>query len=185
MLSGECQFHATGTATHNSYAEVAVAVQYPRLQCLPVAQPLVDGLDRQGMFLCARHIDGARSRTGVDREQVIVHGRAAWHLDQPFSGVDAIDLAVVEPCAGETGQWPEVDMDVIEVVVTGDVSRQHAGVGRMDVAGDQGQTHTGHGLHAEHAQHRDMRMPAADQNDVFQYWGISLHRLPRFGAGGD
>ena len=57
-------------------------------------------------------------------------------------------------------------MALVIIVMTGDITRQHARVRRMDFACNKGQAYTGYGLHAEAAQHRHMCMTTADQDQV-------------------
>src|SRR5215475_6854777 len=80
--------------------------------------------------------------------------------------IEADDLVLVEPGAGEARQRPSIDMRVVEPVVAGDEAGQHAGIRRMHLAADQGEAHARYRLHAEHAQHGDVRMAGADQHDV-------------------
>ena len=73
---------------------------------------------------------------------------------------------MVETCAGKAGERAGVDMSVIEAVQPGDEARQHAGIGRVKLAGDEGEAHAGQRLHAEAAQHGDVGVARADENHV-------------------
>ncbi len=166
MLRRQGQFHAAGAATDNDHAERPLAGDHPILQSLPLLQPGVDRFHRHGMGERAGDIDRARSRAGIDRQQV---ERDRW----PPTGdklavleIQALHLGMVETRPGETRQWTEVDVAVVIVVQARDITRQHAGIGRVDVARDQGQAHPGHRLHAKSPQHRDVRVSATDEYQV-------------------
>src|SRR5215467_2910341 len=76
----------------------------------------------------------------------------------------------------KAGQRRGVDMRLVLVVKARDHSRQHAGIGSVHLARDEREAHAGHWIHAECAQHADMRVPGPDEYDVLQYWyGGSLH----------
>ena len=84
---------------------------------------------------------------------------------------------MVEPSAGESAQGRQIDMGVVEVVVARHQARQHARVGRVDVACDQRQPHAGDRVHPEPPEHRNMGVPAADQDEVFDDWDAALPHL--------
>ena len=67
-------------------------------------------------------------------------------------------------------------MHIVVVVVTGDVAWQHAGVWRVCTAAYQRESHTGRWLHGEIAQHADMAVTTADQDNIAKYGLVSgLH----------
>ena len=59
----------------------------------------------------------------------------------------------------------------------GDIARQHARIGRLDIAGDQGQPQPGHRPHAKAFQHMDMGMAAADEDEILSDRYALLHRV--------
>ena len=83
--------------------------------------------------------------------------------------IEVDDLVLVEPRPGETRQRTGVDMGIVEAVMAGDETGQHAGIGRVHLAADQREAHARDRLHAEHAQHRDVRVAGADQHDVLDH----------------
>ena len=87
----------------------------------------------------------------------------------PPGEIERDDLVLVEARAGKARQRAGVDMRFVEAVVTGDQSRQHAGIRRVHLAADQGEAHARDRLHAEHAQHRDVGMAGADQHHVLDH----------------
>ena len=79
---------------------------------------------------------------------------------------------MINPCPGEPGQGTQVDMALVEVVMAGDEARQHAGIGRVRVAADQGEAHAGDRFHAEPFQHRDVAVAAADEHEILDNGGL-------------
>ena len=69
--------------------------------------------------------------------------------------------------APESGaERSQVDMAFLEAVVAGDEARDHAGVGRLDVAADQGHPRVLQWPLAKLLEHVDMGMAAADQHQI-------------------
>jgi hypothetical protein len=80
--------------------------------------------------------------------------------------LEADRLGHDEAGAGSLRQANEVDMDLVAIVEAGDVARQHAGIGRAEVARDHGQPHAGLGAVGEGPKHDHMGMAAADEDDL-------------------
>ena len=57
-------------------------------------------------------------------------------------------------------------MGLVEVIVTGDQTRQHAGIGRVGVPADQRETNARHRLHAETFEHSHVAVPPAYKYEV-------------------
>ena len=85
---------------------------------------------------------------------------AAQH--KALAQVQSDRLVADQPRAGKTRKSAEIDVALVKRVMPGDIARQHAGIGRLDIAGDEGHAHPGYRAHAEAFQHMDMRMAAAD-----------------------
>ena len=66
-------------------------------------------------------------------------------------------------------------MGLVEVVITGDQSRQHAGIRGVHLARDESEAHAWERIHAEHAQHRNVGVPGADQHHVLDDRFLALH----------
>jgi hypothetical protein len=71
-----------------------------------------------------------------------------------------------QPRPGEPREAHEIDMAFVKSVKPGDIAGQHAGVGRLDVAGNEGQTDPGGRVHAKALQHMDMGMAATDEDEI-------------------
>jgi len=126
----------------------------------------------------------ARRGADIDRQQVVVHRRALGADHAALAAVDVDHLIAVEAGAGELTQPAQVDMHIVERIMTGDVARQHAGIGRVGVATDDGQADTGLWLHGKAHQHADVAVPTADQDDIthdrrFDWHGSGRHRESR------
>jgi hypothetical protein len=70
----------------------------------------------------------------------------------------------------------EIDVAFLKGVTPGNITRQHARIGRLDLAGDEGDADAGRRPHAKALQHMDMGMPAADENEVLSERRTLPHR---------
>ena len=91
--------------------------------------------------------------------------------------VEADRLVADQPRPGKAREPAEIDLALLKGVMPGDVTRQHAGIGRLDVAADQGDAHAGHRPHAKALQHADMGMAAPDENEILSDSNALLHHL--------
>ena len=166
MLGGEREFHAAGAAANDHDAKRAVARARPVHNFFPAAQEGIDRLDRQYVLVGAGDIDDARVRTGIDGEHVKRHERPAATSDCLVRQVDPLDLGVIQTRARKQRQRTQVDMRLIEIVVSRDVTGQHARIRRVNVARNQGNAQTGDRLHAETLDHRQVAVTAADEHQI-------------------
>ena len=81
-----------------------------------------------------------------------------------------------QPRPGEARERPEVDVDVVELVEAGDQAGQHPGVGRMEIARDDRDPHAGNGTHPQPAQHDDVTVAAADEDEILEDGGAGAVR---------
>src|SRR6516162_10826929 len=91
--------------------------------------------------------------------------------------VEADRLVADQPRPGKAREPAEIDVALLKGVMPGDTARQHARIGRLDVAADQGDAHPRHRPHAKALQHTDMGMPAADEDEILSDRNALLHRL--------
>jgi len=91
--------------------------------------------------------------------------------------IEADRLVADQPRPGKAREPTEIDVALLKRVMPGDVARQHAGIGCLDVAADQGDAHPGHRPRAKALQHADMGMAAADENEILSDRNPLLHRL--------
>ena len=166
VLHGERDFHAAGSGADDGdagrLAESPDAVQ----ECVPPGQEIADGLDRNRVPLRSRHLLHVGRRADVQGRQVVTDRRPIPEEDFPPIRVQLDDFVVDQAGRGEDRQLAQVDMRFVVRVVPGDEARQHPGVGRMDIAADQGQLDAGNRLHAEALEDGDVAMPPADQHKV-------------------
>src|SRR6516162_7491543 len=90
--------------------------------------------------------------------------------------VEADRLVADQPRPGKAREPAEIDVALLKGVMPGDTARQHARIGRLDVAADQRDPHARHRPHAKGLQHMDMGMPAADEDEVLSDRNALLHR---------
>jgi len=91
--------------------------------------------------------------------------------------VETDRLVADQPRPGKAGEPAGIDMALLKGVMPGDVAWQHARIGRLDVAADQGDADTGHRPHAKSLQHADMGLAAADEDEILSDRNPLLHRL--------
>ena len=71
-------------------------------------------------------------------------------------------------------------MGLVEIVMPGNQAREHSGVGRVNVARQQGQADPWNRFHAEHLEDRDMAVPATDQHEILDNRGVRfIHLMSR------
>ena len=126
------------------------------------------------MGVGAWNICGARRRTDVDRKFVKPDAKPIADQDALLLQIEAGDFAFDKSCASELAQWTQIDMRFLERIMAGDVAWQHAGIRGPDVFRDERQPHTGQRSHAEHLQDGNVRMSAADEDEVFQLCSARL-----------
>ena len=98
--------------------------------------------------------------------------------DAAIDKVQADRLILIKPRAGKARERPSVDMRFVELVMARDQARQHAGIGGVHFPRDDREASARERRHPEPAQHRDMRVPGANQNHVFDN-GNGIHVITR------
>jgi hypothetical protein len=182
MADRQRQLDAAGAAADDGNLDRMQRRRHAGADRLPAPGKDRDRLHRRRMPGGAGHRQRGR-RADIDGDQVEAQRQAAGEDDFAAVAVEADGLGMHEPGAGEARQRRQVDMAFVEAVMAGDMARQHAGRGRLDLARDQGQAHARHRLHAEGLQHMHMRMPAADQDEVALDAG-KRHQKSTFGVSG-
>src|SRR5262249_34205628 len=145
-------------------------------QRLPTLGELGDRLDRDRVLRRARNVAEPGCRADIERHDIVADWRMTFAQDMALGEVEPDRLVMDQPRPGETRQPPQIDMAFLEAVVSGDIPRQHAGIGGLDIARDQCDAHARFRPHAEALQHMHMRMPAADEHQIPVYGGRGLHR---------
>ena len=158
---------ATGATADNGDGNGAGGLPHAGANGGPALQKAVDGFDGQGMVADTGNALVGRRRADVNGQQVIGDRRSAFADHLLVVPVEADGLVVQKPGPGKPGQRAEVDVGIVECVMTGQQTRQHAGIGRLHVFADQRQANTGYGLHGEGFEHRDVAVAASDEDEVF------------------
>ena len=125
-------------------------------------------LDRGGVLARARHRQ-IRRRAGVEREQVPADRwspRGVVEPDLPSFEIERRHLGAHEAHAGPGAQAQQVDVHLLDRVVPGDQSRQHARIGREHVSRDERQAHAGERPHRPAADEQRVTVTAADEHHV-------------------
>ena len=146
-----------------------VRVALARTRCLTSAQraqKVADGLDWNHRFGGSRNRVQSGCGADVDGDQIVGYGRPGTAQDPFGIQVQADHLIVVKAGAGKLGERPQVDVSLVELIVTGDEAREHSRVRRMDVASDEGEANARHGLGAEALQDSHVAVSASDQNQI-------------------
>src|SRR5262245_4186451 len=76
---------------------------------------------------------------------------------------------MVEAGLYKAGQWRGVNVRLVLVIEASDQTRQHAGIGRVDLPRDQREAHARHWVHAESAQHANVRVPGPEEDHVLEH----------------
>ena len=110
-------------------------------------------------------------------------GRSA-HRTLSFSRSSPVTASTIRAGAGRAAERTEIYVNVFPPVVPRHVPRQHAGIRRMRLPGDDGDPHPFHGSHPQRLQHLHMAVPAPDQNQVEDRRAeVRPHRLQCSGTG--
>ena len=89
--------------------------------------------------------------------------------------VEGDGLVADQASAGKARKPAEIDVTFLKRVMSSDVTRQHAGIGCLDIAGDERHAHPRHRPHAKALQHVDMGMTAADEHKILSDRNPLLH----------
>eukprot|EP00964_Phaeocystis_antarctica_P103740 scaffold68995_cov60-Phaeocystis_antarctica.AAC.2 len=120
--------------------------------------------------------DGLRRRANVDGEHVVRDGRPTLEQHAALRDVDPARLRVDQPRIREGREPRQVNVALLARVHARDVARQHARVGRLDVARDEREPHARLGAHAEHLEHVHVRVATAHEHEVLDD-GCHIHRV--------
>ena len=173
----EGQFDTARTAADDGEPERAVVIADSVGERVVGLQEAVDRFDRDGV-LRAFDVADRRRRAGVDGRDIEADGRTPGHRDPACDRIHGERRRVDQPRIGKRGQRAQVDMRFRARIMARDVAGDHAGVGRQEVARDQGQPDPRFGAHAELLQYLDMAVSAAHEDDVGMDGDQGLHAAP-------
>ena len=110
-------------------------------------------------------------------EHVVGDWRTVATVDDSRGQIEANRFVVIEPGRSEPTQRGQVDVDIVEPVVSRDQSGQHARIGRVNVTGDHRDAEAGHTVHAKTLQDDDVAVPTADEHEILEHRrGRVVHR---------
>jgi hypothetical protein len=118
------------------------------------------------MCIGTGQIGQVRGDADIDRGNVVGQGRARRQMDQPRLWIKPGCGVEDQPRAGKAGKADKVDHQIVAIIVSGDVSGQHAGIRRDRPRVDDRQPCAGQGGHCPHSEDQCMGMAAADKNKV-------------------
>ncbi len=155
----------------------------------PLEQPVepldeaADGPGGEGVLAHPRQLEAGDRRADVERHPVVGHRRPAGQQQPPRGGVDAGGRGDDHPRPGAPGQRQDVDLQLVGAVLAGDEARHHARVDGDRRVHHQRQPAARRRLHGEAAQHLDVGVAAADEDEVAESRRGSGHRGRSAGAG--
>ena len=179
VADGEQDLDAAGPGADDPDAHRIIAGEDTLAHPRPLVDEQVDGLDRCGVLRRPGNVGHPRHRPDVEGQEVVGHRRPGPAQHPPAGEIDAHGLVLIQPRPGEPGQGLEVHVGVVEPVMAGDIARQHARIGGVDVARDQRQPDAGEGLHPEPFEDGHMAVPSPDQDQVLDDGSVPvLHPVP-------
>ena len=94
--------------------------------------------------------------------------------------VQTNDLIVDHSGSRELCKRTQVDVGIVKLVVSGHQTRQHSGIGGVNVSADQCQAHPWQRLHAETLEYGHLAVATPDQHQILDYRSpYSVHVLAR------
>ena len=132
---------------------------------VPGVEEAVDGLHADRVLGRARNSGGRRRRADVERDEVELERVPVGERRDPAARIDGGRQRRQKARTGEAARALEVDVYRRVVVVAGDEPGQHPRVGREAVRADEDQLDAGEWRAAEPAQHLDVRVAAADEDE--------------------
>ena len=139
VLSGEGKLDAPCAAADDHELNRAGTVQDPLHQLTPAGQEPVNGFHRQGQLSRTGRRHGVGPRADVQRQEIEANRWPVLAEHAALIQIQTFHLVVKQAGAGKTCQGTQIDVTAVIAVVAGNESRQHAGVGCVDVARDQSQ----------------------------------------------
>jgi hypothetical protein len=108
---------------------------------------------------------GGGARPDIEGDDIVAVHRAAAAEHGAGGGIEPDRFVLNEFGPGGAAERREINMGFIEAVMPGDQAGQHAGIRGVAVAPDQHDPHARHRTAREPAQHLDMAVATADQDE--------------------
>ncbi len=175
---GERELDAPGTGADDGDPR-APALQRARQQRVDLLDEAPDWPRREGMLDDAGQAQPDDGRADIERRDVETQRRAPGELDPLGDGIESGRRSDDDRGAGPARERAHVDRQLAGAVLAGDEAGYHAGVHRIGAVDDEGRPDVRQRLHREPCKHLDVRMPAADEDQVSHRCGAYQ---PRFGC---
>ena len=153
-----CQFNTPGTATDNRNPLTGF---HGCSNPLPLRQESANGLHGYDMFTHAH-----RNTTDVDRQEIKSQRGMSSQLNAVRAQIEPDNLVGEQPRTGKHRKPAEVNVHFRTLIDSGDVSRKHSGVRRLDFPADNRDTHAWLRLHAKRLEHLDVTVAAANKDEI-------------------
>jgi hypothetical protein len=129
---------------------------------------LADGFDGNGTRALNSRVGELGGGTNVDRESVETNRWAVNAENLTGLAIKANHLGPEKPRASKLRQAAQINVHLIEGVMTRHIAWQHAGVGRVCIAANHSQANAWHGIHRKISKHTHMGVTATDEHDIAQ-----------------
>ena len=170
------QLHASSARAHHRNVARPLPGAYAGKDLQPACVKSCNRFNRYGVLACALHLRHLRRGAGVNRQHVVVQGRAPVQQHLACLAVYADNLRPHKARPSVGTQAHQIKVNFVIPIVTGHITGQHARIRRVRVGTHQGNAQTRQRLHAKGFEHGYMAMPAADQHQVAQDGaGVGLH----------
>ena len=160
----ERELHAARARAAHDHAR-AVLLPRPRHRRIDRRDEPPDRPRRQRELARAWEVEARHRRADVERGGVVVERRATFELDAPLARDDAGRARHHDGSAGAPRERAHVDLEFLASVVPGDEARHHARIDRDRVVHDERHVRARERSHREVAQHLDVRVSSADENE--------------------
>ena len=135
----------------------------------PLVQPVDEVADRprcQGVLGHAREGEASDGGTDIEARDVVADRWAPLEIDPPRPRVDARCRGEHDVRSGAARQGHDVDLELVGRVVARNEARHHTRVDGLGAVEHHRRAHAGLGPHHQPAQHLDVGVPAADQDEI-------------------
>ncbi len=174
---GEDQFDAARTASDNRNAShLADAASRPQVFKLREERP--DRFDGDAMFRRTGNGCEIGRYSDVDRQNVVGDRRPGGEQHPFGSAIEPDRLRVDEAGSGYCGEPDEIDVRFVRLIETRNDAREHAGIGRFEIAGDERHSHARQWSFRERLDDVHVGVAAAEQHNISRDMGVAVHDWP-------
>ena len=175
ILHGQRQFDPRNAAAENGAVGRCRACLHACSELRPAIRIGAEGLGRGAICLKSGNASRGRGDADIDRQNVIGYIRSPRHPHAPRRAVDPGRASDDQPRPGKACETAQIDIQRAPGIMPGDMTGEHACIGRPGVWIDQRQPRAGQRVHAPSAQHQRMGVAAADQHQIAREGNICVH----------